>query len=493
MSKPVILTGLRANNDLHIGNYFGALLPLIDMAKNHADEYEINLFVPDLHSFTTPIDHSQLYAQILHNLKLFAAAGLPLDHPSIHIYRQSYIPAHSELAWILDCFTGFGEMNRMTQFKDKSAKLVSEGQAVTDIIDQVDGELQYNADEHDQQRSDRISVGLFNYPVLMAADILLYGAEYVPVGDDQTQHLEFARDIAERMNNKFSKLFTIPMPVKEQHTFFGKDQGLRIKDLVDPIKKMSKSDDSGKGIIFLGDSPEDAAKKIKTATTDSLGKIDISHQDQPGVRNLLQILALTTGRSLDTVISEYAGQTQYGPLKNATAEAVSSFLTDFQTRLNQINETQLMTKLISDEYRMNEKASAKLAHVQRAVGLRPKKSSEPQQVSMVLKPQAISFDHFSKIDVRIGTVVSAETVDNSDKLIKLQVDVGTETRQILTGMQAYYRPEDFVGKQVPILINLAPRTIAGEESQGMLLALEGENGPVFLTPEQPLPNGSFLA
>src|SRR5689334_17514091 len=120
MSKPVILTGLRANNDLHIGNYFGALLPLIDMAKTRADEFEVNLFVPDLHSFTTPIDHSQLQAQILHNLRLFVAAGLPLDHPSIHIYRQSYIPAHSELTWILDCFTGFGEMSRMTQFKDKS-------------------------------------------------------------------------------------------------------------------------------------------------------------------------------------------------------------------------------------------------------------------------------------------------------------------------------------------------------------------------------------
>jgi tryptophanyl-tRNA synthetase len=193
MNKPVILTGLRANNDLHIGNYFGALLPLIDMAKNHADDYEINLFVPDLHSFTTPIDHSQLYEQIMHNIKLFVAAGLPLDHPNIHIYRQSYVSAHSELTWILDCFTGFGEMSRMTQFKDKSAKLAD----------------------------DRISVGLFNYPVLMAADILLYNASYVPVGDDQSQHLEFARDIGMRMNNQFGDLFTIPKAVKEQHEFSG--------------------------------------------------------------------------------------------------------------------------------------------------------------------------------------------------------------------------------------------------------------------------------
>src|SRR3982751_5392027 len=145
MSKPVILTGLRANNDLHLGNYLGALLPLVDMANNKAGEYQINLFVPDLHSFTTPIDHGSLQKAIMQNLRVFVAAGLSLDNEDLFIYRQSYIPAHSELTWILDCFTGMGEMGRMTQFKDKSANL----------------------------NEDRISVGLFNYPVLMAADILL--------------------------------------------------------------------------------------------------------------------------------------------------------------------------------------------------------------------------------------------------------------------------------------------------------------------------------
>ncbi len=342
MSKPVILTGLRANNDLHIGNYFGALLPLIDMAKNKADDYEINLFVPDLHSFTTSIDHSQLQAQTIHNLKLFAAAGLPLDHPNIHIYRQSYISAHSELTWILDCFTGFGEMSRMTQFKDKSAKLTS----------------------------DRVSMGLFNYPVLMAADILLYGANYVPVGDDQSQHLEFARDIAIRMNNQFSDLFVVPEQVGKQHEFFGKDQGLRIKDLVDPTKKMSKSDESGRGIIFLGDSPEEATKKIKSAATDSIGKIDHHNQEQPGISNLLQILTLVTGKSTTEVSDEFYGQEQYGPLKQAVANAVSSFLGDFQSRLPQVDEAQLMSKLETDEKQMNEVANTTLYRVQKAVGLR---------------------------------------------------------------------------------------------------------------------------
>ncbi len=287
MSKQVILTGIRANNDLHIGNYFGALLPMIDMAKQRSGEYQINLFVPDLHSFTTPIDHSKLYGQIMHNLKLFVAAGLPLDNPDIHIYRQSYVPAHSELTWILDCFTGFGEMSRMTQFKDKSGKL----------------------DE------DRISVGLFNYPVLMAADILLYDAIYIPVGEDQTQHLEFTRDIAMRLNARFGNLFTVPKPVKEQHEFFGKDQGLRIKDLVDPSKKMSKSDASDKGIIFLGDDPDAAAKKIMGAATDSVGTINLDRNKQPGIANLLQLLALLQERPLDNVAREYEGKTSYGELK----------------------------------------------------------------------------------------------------------------------------------------------------------------------------------
>jgi tryptophanyl-tRNA synthetase len=342
MNKPVILTGLRANNDLHIGNYFGALLPLIDMAKNHADDYVVNLFVPDLHSFTTPIDHSQLHDQIMHNLRLFVAAGLPLDHPNIHIYRQSYVPAHSELTWILDCFTGFGQMSRMTQFKDKSDKLSAE----------------------------QVTVGLFNYPVLMAADILLYGTTYVPVGDDQTQHLEFARDIAERMNSKFGDLFVVPKPVKEQHEFFGKDQGLRIKDLADPTKKMSKSDETGKGIIFLGDEPAAAAKKIKSATTDSLGKIDVNNADQAGIQNLLQILSLATGQPLDEVKAEYDGQEQYGPLKVAVADAVSSFLGDFQTRLAKVDDAQLLAKLEMDEAAMNDVARATLHRVQQAVGLR---------------------------------------------------------------------------------------------------------------------------
>ena len=343
MGKPVILTGLRANNDLHIGNYLGALLPMVDMAKSRAGEYQINLFVPDLHSFTTPTDLSQLHAQIQQNLRVFVAAGLPLDNSDIYIYRQSHVPAHSELTWILSCFTGFGEMSRMTQFKDKSTKIAE----------------------------DRLGVGLFSYPILMAADILLYGATYVPVGDDQTQHLEFTRNIAERMNAMAQKyghepVFTVPKPVKEEHEFFGKDQGLRIRDLADPTKKMSKSEESGKGVIFLTDSPEEAKKKVMAATTDSEGEVRYDYDKQPGISNLLDILQLFGGNP-----DEFIGQKEYGPLKDAVAEKVAEFLTGFQAKLKAVDESALLHKLEESEKAMNSQANQTLEKVQKAVGLRP--------------------------------------------------------------------------------------------------------------------------
>ncbi len=343
MTKKVILTGLRANNDLHIGNYLGALLPMINMANTHSGKYQINLFVPDLHSFTTPIDHSKFQVQIQQNLCVFVAAGLPLDNPDVHLYRQSYIPAHSELAWILDCFTGFGELSRMTEFKDKSARI----------------------------GIDHIGVGQFNYPPLMAADILLYGTQYVPVGDDQRQNLEYTRNIAERMNRRFGSLFVLPKPVKEQQEFFGKDQDLRVRDLADPIKKMSKSDETGKGVIFLSDAPDVAKKKIMGATTDSYGRIAYNRAEQPGLANLIDILALISSRSISEVCKQYVGHSQYGPLKADTAEAVAKFLSTFQAKLAIVDEEAVLKKLESSELAMNKQANVTLLKVQKAVGLRP--------------------------------------------------------------------------------------------------------------------------
>lgn len=344
MTKPVILTGLRANNDLTIGNYFGAILPMIDMVKTKSDDYQINMFIPDLHSFTTPIDHDELHDQILHNARLFTAAGLPLDNENIYLYRQSYISAHSELTWILDCFTGFGEMSRMTQFKDKSGSI----------------------------GADRTSVGLFNYPVLMAADILLYNAKYIPVGEDQTQHLEFTRDIAERINNKFGDVFTIPESAPKQHEFFGKDQGLRIKDLVDPTKKMSKSDESGRGVIFLGDDPAVAAKKIMSATTDDKAEIHFDKANQPGISNLLEILALLRGQDLTETVAEFEGQTRYGDFKQVVATEVEQFLTNFQQKLAAVDDTAIIAKLEQSERDLTQTANATLLRAQQAVGLRQK-------------------------------------------------------------------------------------------------------------------------
>ena len=347
MTKPVILTGVRANNDLHIGNYFGAILPIIDMARRRSAEYTVNLFIPDLHSFTTPINHDQLFDSIMNNARVYAAAGLSLDDDAIQLYRQSYVSAHSELTIILNNFVGFGEMERMTQFKDKSAKL----------------------------SNDRVSVGLFDYPVLMASDILLYNAMYVPVGDDQTQHLEITRDIAERMNHKFGELFTVPEPVAKQHQFFGKDQGLRIKDLQNPTKKMSKSDETGKGVIFLSDTPDAARKKIMSAATDSLGQVHYDKEAQPGISNLLEILTLVRqadGRavSLQQTIDEFTGTERYGEFKKIVADEMSEFLANFQARLAQVNDDTILRKLESSEITANQTANQTLLRVQKAIGLR---------------------------------------------------------------------------------------------------------------------------
>ncbi len=344
MTKPVILTGVRANNELTLGNYFGAMLPIIEMAQERSSEYQVNLFIPDLHSFTTPIDHNELQSGVMRNARLYIAAGLPVDNDNVLLYRQSYVPAHSELTWILDCFTGVGEMGRMIEYKDKSAKI----------------------------GDDRVSVGLFNYPVLMTADILLYGAEYVPVGEDQRQHLEFARDISERINARFGEIFVVPHPLDRQTEFFSRGQALRIMDLQNPTKKMSKSDDTGKGVIFLTDSPDEAAKKIMSSTTDDKASVNYDPNLQPGISNLLQILALLRGRPVDEVEAEFKGQERYGDFKKVVADEVAAFLADFQAKLAAVDNNQIYAAFDRSETVANQQANATLLRVQQAVGLRPK-------------------------------------------------------------------------------------------------------------------------
>jgi tryptophanyl-tRNA synthetase len=343
MSKPVILTGIRSNEEPTLANYLGAFLPIVNLQREHAGDYQINMFVPDLHSFTTPIDHSNLYQNTLHNLKYFIAAGLDIENEDTYIYRQSYISAHSELTWILDCFTYVGEMSRMTQFKEKST-------------------------EH----NDSVTMGLFNYPVLMAADILLYNAQYVPVGEDQFQHLEITRDIATRFNNKFGDIFTIPEPTKLQTQFIKRDSGLRIRSLTDPTKKMSKSSDDDKSKILLNDDPEAAAKKIMSATTDSIGVIHFDWNNQPGITSMLQILSYLTNKPQDEVTATWDGTTSYGDFKKIVAEAVKNFLVDFQAKYRSITDEYLTAKLETYESELTVVANATLLRAQQAVGLRPK-------------------------------------------------------------------------------------------------------------------------
>lgn len=343
MKKPVILTGIRSNEEPTLGNYLGAFVPIVEMQQKFAGDYQINMFVPDLHSFTTPIDHATLYRNTLTNLKYFVAAGLDLSDADTHIYRQSFIPAHSELTWILDCFTYVGEMQRMTQYKDKSS-------------------------EHTAS----VTMGLMNYPVLMAADILLYGAEWVPVGEDQFQHLEITRDIAVRFNNKFGETFMVPHETAKQTSFIRRDKGLRIRSLSDPSKKMSKSSDDEKSKILLSDTPSVARKKIMSATTDSLGRIAFDRDAQPGITSLLQILALLSGRSQADVNAEWTGNERYGDFKTAVADEVERFLVDFQARFDAISDEQLLATLEASERAMGEQANAVLLRAQQAVGLRAK-------------------------------------------------------------------------------------------------------------------------
>ena len=333
-----ILTGIRSNSVLTLGNYLGALLPMVRLANEHSREMNVNIFVPDLHSIISSVD-GNLQENIVRTIKYYLAAGLEINE-DVHIYRQSYVPAHSELCWILNCVATMGETSRMTQYKEKS-----EGR-------------------------DSCNVGIFDYPILMAADILLYSAEYVPIGEDQFQHIELTRNIATRFNNRFGEIFTVPAKTADQVKFMEVDNGLRIRDLLNPEKKMSKSTAAENSKIMLDDEPAKAAKKIMSATTDSLGKVKYDMWAQPGISNLLQIEALITDVPLQDVISTWAGETRYGDLKKKVASSVSGMLSEFQEKLAKISDQQVYELFEVGEKYANEVANAKLAEVQKAFGLR---------------------------------------------------------------------------------------------------------------------------
>ena len=311
---------------------------MVRLSNEHSADFQVNIFVPDLHSIISSVD-GDLKENVLRSLKYYLAAGLNVNE-NVHIYRQSRVPAHSELCWILNCVATMGEMGRMTQYKEKS-----EGKA-------------------------SCNVGIFDYPVLMAADILLYDASFVPVGEDQFQHIELTRNLAERFNNRFGEIFTVPKSTAEQVKFMGASDGVRIRDLANPEKKMSKSTEAENSKIMLDDDPARAAKKIMSATTDSLGVIKFDMMNQPGISNLLVIESLVTGVSLQDVIATWAGETHYGDLKKKVASSVSQMLTIFQDRLSQISDEEVYELLEKGEKYANEKANAKLFEVQKVFGLR---------------------------------------------------------------------------------------------------------------------------
>ena len=395
MSKQVILTGLRTNAGYHLGNYLGAILPMVRLQQEHLGEYQVNMFAPDRHSFTGDTDHTSLHDQTMNNLKVFVAAGMPIDNPDFYMYRQSFVPAHSELTVILNNFAYIGELSRMTQLKDKIGlssaayekskkegeikleeirnSIIALGLERTDGIDRlIESMIPLTSAYADSLvfENSNSSAGLFDYPVLMASDILLYGAKYVPLGDDQKQHLELTRDLGIRMNNKFGDLFTIPEEWKKQLEFSHRLEGVRIRSLRNPQKKMSKSVDDPNGTIQLTDTPEEASKKVKSAETDSVGVINWDWDKQPGITNLLQIYELLSGKSHEDVLTEWTGRERYGDLKTATAEQVSLFLTTFQANLAQVDSSRLLAKLEESESAMNDAANQTLLKVQKAVGLR---------------------------------------------------------------------------------------------------------------------------
>lgn len=331
MALPRLYSGMQpSSGSLHLGNYIGALQQWRAMQADYAAFFSI----VDLHAITVPQDPTVLREQVRTLAAQYIAGGI--DPARSCLYVQSHVAAHAQLQWLLATLTGFGEASRMTQFKDKTAKGGQEA----------------------------ASVGLFTYPVLMAADILLYDTEVVPVGDDQKQHVELTRDLALRFNKRFGDTFTIPKPVILE-------SGARIYDLQVPESKMSKSADNDKGIIWLLDDPSKTAKKIRSAVTDTEGSIRADRAEKPGVTNLLGILGAVTGRPVADLEAEFDGQ-GYGVFKTAVADAVVAELAPVRERTLELlaDPAELDRVLASNADRAAEVADATLGRALTAMGLR---------------------------------------------------------------------------------------------------------------------------
>lgn len=324
--QKILFSGMQATGTLTIGNYLGALQNWVKLS----DEYECFYSVVDMHSITVRQDPVELRKRARNLLTLYIAAGI--DPKKNCLYYQSHVSGHAELAWILNCYTYMGELSRMTQFKDKSAK-----------------------------HADNINAGLFTYPVLMAADILLYQADVVPVGVDQMQHLELTRDIAQRFNGIYGDVFTVP------EAYIGKS-GAKVMSLQDPLKKMSKSDENPNASCYLMDDPDTIIRKFKRAVTDSMAQITY-RDEQPGIKNLLDIYCSCTSKTTDEALREFDGK-GYGELKLAVGESVVSVLKPVQERFAELSKDKayIDTVIKENAEKANYYAMKTLRKVQKKVG-----------------------------------------------------------------------------------------------------------------------------
>ncbi|MDD4123864.1 MAG: tryptophan--tRNA ligase [Bacilli bacterium] len=324
-----MLSGIKPSGQLTLGNYIGAIRNFL----KYQDEYELFIFIANLHAITVFQDKAELKKNTKDIAALYLACGL--DPEKVTLFVQTDILEHANLSFVLNCFTYMGELSRMTQYKDKSQKL----------------------------NENSISVGLFTYPDLMAADILLYDPKYIPVGDDQKQHVELTRDIATRVNNRLGEVFVIPEPLIPE-------SGSRIMSLSDPTKKMSKSDDpSEKGCIYLLDNPDIAKKKIMSAVTDSDTRIIFDRETKPGISNLLEIYSSLTNISIKDLEKKYSNS-NYGEFKKDLADIVKNFLIDIQSKYKNVLESKMVEEVLEKgAQKARIIASRKLSKIYKKLGL----------------------------------------------------------------------------------------------------------------------------
>lgn len=358
MDKPRLISGIQPTGKLHLGNYLGALKNFVSL--QNSGEYDCYFFIADLHSLTQQdFDPKEKGGEILNLFKDFLAAGL--DPKKSVIFQQSQIPAHSEFAWILNTITPMGELKRMTQFKDKASDRIKAENLTRRILTPLDKEAEEIYENTIEDIADEYTktanVGLFDYPVLMASDILLYDAQFVPVGEDQLQHLELTRALAKKFNSRFGHILREPKPLLTDTP--------RVMSLQDPTKKMSKSDP--KGCIFMDDAPEEIQVKVKTAVTDSGSEIVYNPEEKPAISNMLRIYATLTDKFIPDLEKEFVHM-NYSEFKIGLANVISEHFNNFRENKKGLNEN-LSETLESGSKKADKIASKKLEEIKEKVGL----------------------------------------------------------------------------------------------------------------------------